>query len=363
MVTQAVGIPTEGVQASFSCFGVDQNSEVFTFGRAATPISPGSDYDKTVDVPAGFDGMLTLNITNESGVPFADYSSVSLAVLAMDNELGVPTEVVLGAEHIIFDSNPRVARILQKFSETSQDFTQKGFFFRDNIGDTAIFPHNGNASQSPGISLVTHHCCPRLNRSLDIQPLGTVPDSNVNQSLGPNNYNVDVSSQRQIAIQSGSSNYVYLRGTTNDNVTGNVRLFLIPAGTLLHPSQYGKPENIVWDYNESGDPIVAQRPYSATSLDTVPLLVEKPFLLTDVLSPPPGSDHYCFIAEAKPDGTDASGQPYDWPHAQTGDFATAPEFAAWVLSTPYVAWRNVTYVTNPSGDTQVFRSGFTIPGK
>lgn len=39
---------------------------------------------------------------------------------------------------------------------------------------------------------------------VDIQPMGTTPDPNIQSDLGPQNYNVDVSSQKEVVSDSYS---------------------------------------------------------------------------------------------------------------------------------------------------------------
>jgi len=75
----------------------------------------------------------------------------------------------------------------------------------------------------------------------------------------------------------------------------------------------------------------------------------------DNIPPPPSGDHYCLIAETLPSPE------LQWPHELVSNFATSAEFAAWVLSEPCVAWRNIAYVTNPNPDTQTLQTSFTIP--
>ncbi|EED84252.1 predicted protein [Postia placenta Mad-698-R] len=117
--------------------------------------------------------------------------------------------------------------------------------------------------------------------------------------------------------------------------------------------------HIIYDHTSGGDPVVAIRKYNTTSPEA-PVLFSEPFNFSDP-PPPPGGDHFCLIAECKPDGLDVDGQPYEWPHEETGDFATAAEYAAWIRSCPCVCQRNICYISNPNAPSQVFYTSFTIP--
>ena len=165
-------------------------------------------------------------------------------------------------------------------------------------------------------------------------------------------FSVDVTTQRNIAIVSDTSNYVYLRGHTTVPNFGQTRLFYVPASILLHPSLYSQSSHVVFDIDDNGDPVTAYRQYS--TLLPQPVIIERPFTMDDV-PPPPSGDHYCLIAEVLPSPET------QWPHEIVSNFATSSEFAAWVLSEPCVGWRNVYYVTNPNPDSQTLQTSFTIP--
>lgn len=115
-------------------------------------------------------------------------------------------------------------------------------------------------------------------------------------------------------------------------------------------------------------PVQAVRSYKLTSSDKPGNFIVDPmhpFNLVDPAPPPAGNDHYCMVAECKPDGKDPDGHDYQWPHNEAGAYNSAAEFTAWVLSTPYVAWRNVAYSTKADvGDyTLTYRTGFKISGE
>ena len=165
-------------------------------------------------------------------------------------------------------------------------------------------------------------------------------------------FSVDVATQRKSTLVSNTSNYVYCRGNTTTQGSGQTRLFYIPGSLLIHPILYSQPSHVVFDVDDNGDPVVAYRRYSAGSAE--PVIITTPFTLDNIF-PPPAGDHYCLIAEALPN------KDTQWPHEIVSNFATAAEFAAWVLNEPCVAWRNIAYVTNPNLDDQTLQTSFTIP--
>lgn len=116
------------------------------------------------------------------------------------------------------------------------------------------------------------------------------------------------------------------------------------------------------DHDTGGDPQTAIRTYNTQSEESPsPILFSEPFNFSDPPPPPPSSDHYCLVAECKPDGTDSDGESYVWPHEEAGDFATGGEYAAWLYNQPYVCQRNISYASNPNAPSQVFYTTFTIP--
>lgn len=341
---EAVGIPAKNIDASLSCFGATPDYIPFSFGHQRVHITPSTLLSTKATVPVNFDGTVTLNVFNDTQQTFADYSSISLIAYAVTVVDGQETFTTLGAEHVVFHSNIRVKKLLRKY-EVANDGPFYPFYFRDNLSDGPDFPRGGDAYTSP-----------------DIQPLGVVPDPDVTSNLGPENYMVDVSNKRNEVLHGDNSNYIYVRATTAAPTSGQVRLYVIPNATLLHPSQYDQTGNIVWDYNENSEPRVAVRSYSTDATDAPnPILLPEPFNCADRPPPPAGSDHYCLVAECKPDGIGPDGFEYTWPHLQAGEFRTAAEFTAWVQNEPYVAWRNVTYVSNPNAASQILRTSFTIP--
>lgn len=162
------------------------------------------------------------------------------------------------------------------------------------------------------------------------------------------NFSVDVTTQRKISVYSNTSNYIYLRGHATTGGGGQVRLFYVPGQILISPSLYTQPSHVVFDVDDNGDPITAYRQYSTDAAQ--PVIVTKPFTLNNL---PP--NHYCAIAECLPNGET------QWPSQKVSNFATSAEFAAWILSEPCVAWRNLNWAPNPHPDSQTLQTSFTIP--
>ncbi|EED78238.1 predicted protein [Postia placenta Mad-698-R] len=315
---EAVGTPASDIHVSLVGFGAATGSKPFTFGLSRTNILPSKLLTTSAILPKDFDGTVTLNVFNDKKQTFGDYSSISVIAYAVTAVGGKETYTTLGAEHIVFHSDTRVKKVLHKFARLREAdvATAPAFYFRDTVDDGDQFPRTDNVYQF----------------SPDIQPWGTLPDANVQSDLGPANYKVDVSSKRNVDVVANLSNYIYLRGTTTRPTSGAVRLFAIPSAVLVYPSQYSTKGHIIYDHTSGGDPVVAIRKYNTTSPEA-PVLFSEPFNFSDP-PPPPGGDHFCLIAECKPDGLDVDGQPYEWPHEETGDFATAAEYAAWIRSCP-----------------------------
>jgi hypothetical protein len=355
---EAIGTPRNDIEASLSGLGSLPDQSKFSFERARSPLlSSVTDTTTTVNVPAGFDGTLTLCIFNEREQNLGNDSSISLVVYAVTSGPQATEDyVLLGAEHVVFNADVRVKKYLHRTKakaftrstnklspDPTNDDEPYSFYFRTSINSGPVFPRNDYVWQSP-----------------DIQPFGSSPSTDVYRDLGSAKYTVDVSALRAVNILEGASNYTYIRCTTKttEEISGQVRLFAVPSSVLLHPSQY--VEYSVQDYDASGDPSTAFRPYSTSSAD-MPLVIETPFNYNNPKIPA-GFDHYCYVVECKPDGLNEDGDDYEWPHEYTGEFATCDEYVTWMRSTPYVAVRNVVYATNPSADTLHIRTSFKIPG-
>lgn len=152
-----------------------------------------------------------------------------------------------------------------------------------------------------------------------------------------------------------------MRGTTTRPTGGSARLFAVPASIILHPSQYN--QHSVMDYRPDGTPVLAIRRFKTKSKDsTNPVLFTEPFNFANP-PPPAAGDHYCLVAEYRPDGYDCNGLAYKWPNEETGDFGTSAEWTAWLQCNPYVCQRNIGYVSNPDAPCQVIHTCFTIPGE
>ncbi|TDL16741.1 hypothetical protein BD410DRAFT_844164 [Rickenella mellea] len=306
---------------------------------ARTHIVTGHRVGTTITVKDGFDALITVQIYKGTGATMPpNYASVSLVASIVQTSGHLQTIQVIGAEHVLFDSALRLARGIVRAQQLGN--TAVGFYFRDAMGDTDSFPRTGAASHSP-----------------DIQPLGTVPDSNIVSTLSPTTYNTDVSDARGVNIVSDTSNYVYLRGNTNQATHIETTLYAIPAALLIVPEMYG--QHVIQDVDTLGNTTTAVREVIAT--DPGPLTIDTPFNWfrpPPVRSIDPNSDHYCLIAEARlwtPDPLDRD----LWPH-QMG-LPTGSDVTNWVLGTPTVAWRNVSWVQNPDAPTFSWQTNMTVP--
>jgi hypothetical protein len=187
--------------------------------------------------------------------------------------------------------------------------------------------------------------------------VGPVPDSNAQIDLGGSNSGTDYTSSHSITISNGQANYIYIRGNcASDKTNVESRTFAIPCNVLVHPSKYG--DHSIMGVDKHGDPIINIQQLTTNGANTFNVY-GTPFNLSDPPDPSSvGSDHYCVVAEARV-VTDQIPDP-KWPHEKTGDFATTTDYTNWILSTPSVTFRNVTWVPNSSAATQIFRTGLTI---
>ncbi|KAF8146825.1 hypothetical protein K438DRAFT_2091849, partial [Mycena galopus ATCC 62051] len=302
-------------------------------------------------LPAGFTGEVTLEIFNEEKLVFGDYSSVSIALFAVAHGGGPEgSETLIGAEHVVFDSNPRVKRLVRNSlrqganSSESNNGAVPQFYFRATVEETAYTEKDAGASCSP-----------------DIQPVGNLPDPAPKTTFLTK---YDVALNRQVALTSNQSNYIYLRGYTTVPHKREVRLFFMPNSVFLHPDQYSNPDQIVNDYTSGGDPYVAIRKYDTTQdvSGTQQIIFDVPFLLSDLSPPPSGNDHYCLIAECKPNRTDQGEHdgmpPYKWPHEDTDQFETTAEYHTWIYHNRRVAQRNINFRCENDGESYNKRQSF-----
>ncbi|TDL14744.1 hypothetical protein BD410DRAFT_832964 [Rickenella mellea] len=328
---ESIGMPTGYDVSIFS-----DNPAV---NMARTHIVSGHRVGTTISVKDGFDALITVQVYKGTGAPLPpNYASISVVASVIQTSGRIQTLQVIGAEHVLFDSAIRLSRGIVKARQLGD--TAVGFYFRDAMGDTDKFPRTGAASHSP-----------------DIQPLGTVPDSNIESTLSASTYNIDVSDQKGVNIVSDTSNYVYLRGNTNQATHIETSLYAIPSALLIVPEMYGK--HSIQDVDTFGNTTTAIREVIAT--DSGPLTIDTPF---NWFQPPPpqsvdpSSDHYCLIAEARLWTADPLDRPL-WPH-QMG-LPTGSDVTNWVLGTPTVAWRNVSWVHNPDAPTLSWQTNMTVP--
>ena len=159
----------------------------FSFVIDRQPLSQTGVYGKYVKVPSGFEGNVILEVFNNDLKVFGDYSSISIVVYAVDPA----GDVLLGAEHLVFDSNPRVKKLAHSYNANifstqevqaassiatqhqgivsslssgiagliKMPFTASAsnkaptppFYFRSNLADNGTFPRTGNPQFSPGM--------------------------------------------------------------------------------------------------------------------------------------------------------------------------------------------------------------------
>ena len=153
------------------------------------PLPQTGVYGKHIKVPSGFEGNVILEIFNGDLKVFGDYSSISIVVYAVSPA----GDVLLGAEHLMFDSNPRVKRLARTYNANifptqevqaasstvtrnegivsslssgiagliKMPFTAStvkasnlplgpSFHFRSTLNDKGTFPRTGNPEFSPG---------------------------------------------------------------------------------------------------------------------------------------------------------------------------------------------------------------------
>ena len=176
--------------------GKNPDKTGFSFGIDRQPLSQTGVFGKYVKVPSGFEGNVTLEVFNADLKVFGDYSSISIVVYAA-NPAG---DVLLGAEHLVFDSNPRVKKLARSYNpdifstkEVQAVTTTRNqgvvssvfsgiagvvkmpfastkanepnvapvppFYFRGTLADHGNFPRTGNPEGSPGtlISIPTRN--------------------------------------------------------------------------------------------------------------------------------------------------------------------------------------------------------------
>lgn len=165
------------------------NTDGFSFVIDRQPLPQTGVYGKYVKVPSGFEGNVILEVFNNDLKVFGDYSSISIVVYAV----GSAGDVLLGAEHLVFDSNPRVKRLARSYNanifstqevQTASSIVTRNqgivsslssgiaglikmpftastahasnkaptppFYFRSNLADNGTFPRTGNPQFSPG---------------------------------------------------------------------------------------------------------------------------------------------------------------------------------------------------------------------
>jgi hypothetical protein len=297
----------------------------------------------------GYDGIITLNIFPVSGATVQDYSWISLQVSAEQSSGrgGVSTDCLLGALNVVFVADAtRSARFASpaaiqlnaarpkastnvsanSVAALGDTVSYPGWWFRDTLGDTNNYPRGGVISHSPG---QYDNLCTSIPYAdtlacaiADIQPVGQTSDSNIVADIGTPNDQRDYSDTVNPNLESVAPNYIYLRGncTLGDGYQVESRLFAVPNDILLTPSQYAAGWSVN-DYDGHGNSTgYAMRPITSATVNSFNVVNDA----FNCLNPPPpsnfNSDHYCLVAETR-HPTFANPDP-NWPHENTGDFAT-----------------------------------------
>ena len=166
--------------------GKNPDKTGFSFVIDRQPLSQTGVFGKYFKVPSGFVGNVTLEVFNGDLKVFGDYSSISIVVYAVGS--ANEGDVLLGAEHLVFDSNPRVKKLARTYNanifstqEVQAAATQNQgivsslfsgiagvikrpftgstasnlaaappFYFRGTLADNGAFPRTGNPAGSPG---------------------------------------------------------------------------------------------------------------------------------------------------------------------------------------------------------------------
>ena len=169
--------------------GKNPDNTGFSFVIDRQPLPQTGVYGKHIKVPSGFEGDVILEVFNGDLKVFGDYSSISIVVYAVSPA----GDVLLGAEHLVFDSNPRVKKLARTYNanifptqevqaansivtqnqgivssltsgiaglikapftastvKASNVTPTPPFYFRSSLADKGIFPRTGNPEFSPG---------------------------------------------------------------------------------------------------------------------------------------------------------------------------------------------------------------------
>lgn len=146
-----------------------------------------------------------------------------------------------------------------------------GTYMRPNSGNAGTVPSSGPYSASPDIWLA-----------------GTTAVPNYQTALATA---ASYATQSSSNIYSGQTNLLYVRGKNGGTVikTNTVTLYCAPSGVINSPSQW--QNNIIQtDLGQRNGNITNLAPGSVGVCDSM-------FTWTNVLPPPPGSDHYCLFAQ------------------------------------------------------------------
>ncbi|EGO00881.1 hypothetical protein SERLA73DRAFT_71853 [Serpula lacrymans var. lacrymans S7.3] len=330
---ESIGIPN-GLEASM--YSSDSRLTM-----SSTPIINGQRVGTSLSITGEYDSLITIQIVKtDPTVVLPNYASVSLVANVIQKLGKIEVATVLGAEHLLFDESIRLARSLVKTKQAGS--TVEGFYFRADIGDTNVIPRTGPLWISP-----------------DVQPYGTTPDGDYDIDFSPQNYDIDISTNRgtKSSFVSQSANYIYLRGNTTIPTHVELSLYAIPNNLLIYPANYG--QHVISEVDVNGNKVAAIRDLVLTKPG--PCAVDNPFNFFNPVDPKTlGSDHYCLIGEARLWAADPDDKPL-WPHQVA--LSTGSDIVSWILNTPTVANRNNAFVNNPDAATQDWQVNITVPAE
>ncbi|KAF9005503.1 hypothetical protein BDQ17DRAFT_1353244 [Cyathus striatus] len=301
-----------------------------------TSISNAPDGVGRLDVKAGYDGYITMNIFRPDSEHFDPYSWMSLRV-GMKPDVPGPDEF-LGAQNIVFEAdstrNIRFASPAAVNLRNNQPSSQAAD--GDPVAGADQTPKAVRPPLVPTFPAATgwwpYAPGTVLSDSPDIQLVGHTP-------IDPSTLLDPTVDYTNTQLTPDSKNYVYVRGhSTLPNIIVEARLFIFPSTPMLHPNFYTAQEQFIV---KDDDGRVAVR-----TLTTKPgedfYVFEKPFNLHSVPDPQVyQSTHYCMIAEVRQKTSE-----YDdpqWPHETHEEFGSLDDFATWVATQSCVCWKNVSW--------------------
>lgn len=184
-----------------------------------------------------------------------------------------------------------------------------GIYLRPNSNSSGSVPAASPYSASPDIWLA-----------------GTTPVANYQTALATSSSYASSSSNN---IYSGQTNLIYVRGKNGAtaNKTNTVMLYYAPSGVINSPSQW--QNNIIkTDLGQTQGNITNLAPGTVGVCDAT-------FTWTNVVPPPPGSDHYCLFAQFN-DAQNSNPFP---------NVETALDMGALIMNNLGWGWRNTSMIS------------------